>query len=230
MIPDNTLFEMAHESYSVCDVMIKLGLVPAGGNHRLYSKRLAGFAFKKRPPLGAAGKSRAIIDYLVLDGPVILTSKLKKKLFNAGLKKKICEICGQGPVWNNKPLTFHLDHEDGNNRNNRLENLRVLCPNCHTQTPTYAISVQRKEPREVRNGVIKPRKLIRCKSCDCRLKTRRKTGLCRKCFEVKFPPPRKVSNRPEKNVLLKEIAEMGYCGVGRKYGVSDHAVRKWVKT
>lgn len=49
-----------------------------------------------------------------------------------------CEFCGQGPVWNGEPLTLQIDHRDGNNKNNELSNLRLLCPNCHTQTETYA--------------------------------------------------------------------------------------------
>ena len=49
-----------------------------------------------------------------------------------------CTECGQGPVWNNKPLVLHLDHIDGNSDNNFPENLRLLCPNCHTQTETYS--------------------------------------------------------------------------------------------
>lgn len=48
-----------------------------------------------------------------------------------------CAICNQGPVWNYKPLTLQLDHIDGDSDNNDISNLRLLCPNCHTQTPTY---------------------------------------------------------------------------------------------
>lgn len=48
-----------------------------------------------------------------------------------------CVECGQLPVWNNKPLTLQLDHKDGNSDNNEINNLRLLCPNCHTQTDTY---------------------------------------------------------------------------------------------
>jgi hypothetical protein len=48
-----------------------------------------------------------------------------------------CAICGQLPTHNNLPLTLQLDHIDGNSDNNKLENLRLLCPNCHTQTPTF---------------------------------------------------------------------------------------------
>jgi len=49
-----------------------------------------------------------------------------------------CQICGQKPMWNNKPLTLQLDHINGNSDNNYSENLRLICPNCHTQTETFA--------------------------------------------------------------------------------------------
>jgi len=48
-----------------------------------------------------------------------------------------CEKCGVGNVWNGKPLTLQIDHIDGNYKNNKPGNHRVLCPNCHTQTSTY---------------------------------------------------------------------------------------------
>jgi endogenous inhibitor of DNA gyrase (YacG/DUF329 family) len=48
-----------------------------------------------------------------------------------------CALCGQSNVWNNKPLTLQLDHIDGDSDNNSLDNLRLVCPNCHTQTETF---------------------------------------------------------------------------------------------
>lgn len=50
---------------------------------------------------------------------------------------EVCEECGQGATWNGKKLTMQIDHINGNNADHRLENLKVLCPNCHTQTPTW---------------------------------------------------------------------------------------------
>ena len=75
---------------------------------------------------------------MVVDGPAWNSHSIKLKLFEFLLKARECEECWQGPIWNDNELRFHLDHENGNHRDNRLENLKILCPNCHSQTPTYA--------------------------------------------------------------------------------------------
>lgn len=64
---------------------------------------------------------------------------IKRRLIDAGLKKDVCEECGLLPTWNDKILTLQLDHIDGNHFNWKLENLQILCPNCHTQTSTHGI-------------------------------------------------------------------------------------------
>lgn len=63
--------------------------------------------------------------------------KLKQQLINEGLKEDKCEICGQLPEWNGQPLVLQLDHINGDHYDNRIENLRIVCPNCHTQTDTF---------------------------------------------------------------------------------------------
>lgn len=68
----------------------------------------------------------------------ITTKDLKNRLVYEGIKKDECEICGCLPVWNGKELRLELHHKDGNNNNNNLDNLQILCPNCHTQTTNYA--------------------------------------------------------------------------------------------
>lgn len=64
-------------------------------------------------------------------------SRLKQRLLKVGLKRNECELCGQGPTWNGKLLVLQLDHVNGVHDDNRLDNLRMICPNCHTQTPTF---------------------------------------------------------------------------------------------
>lgn len=60
----------------------------------------------------------------------------KGRLISEGVPH-VCALCGIEPFWNGQPLVFHLDHEDGDRSNNDRSNLRLLCPNCHSQTPTY---------------------------------------------------------------------------------------------
>lgn len=79
------------------------------------------------------------------------TSKLKELLLKFGYFEEICAECKLAAVWNGRPLSLHLDHINGDSGDNRLRNLRLLCPNCHSQTPTYAgrnkkCSVKRGKP------------------------------------------------------------------------------------
>lgn len=62
-----------------------------------------------------------------------------KKLIKFGLKSHKCEVCLRS-TWNDQPIPIELDHIDGDSSNNELNNLRILCPNCHAQTPTYCRS------------------------------------------------------------------------------------------
>ena len=62
--------------------------------------------------------------------------KLKKRLITEGIKKNVCETCGC-TMWQNKQLNLELHHIDGNRQNHRLSNLKLLCPNCHSQTDTF---------------------------------------------------------------------------------------------
>ena len=82
----------------------------------------------------------------VLSNEYFMTGQgLKRKLIDAGLMKDECSECGLPPIWNNKKLTLQLDHIDGNRADNSLKNLRLLCPNCHTQTHTFSTGKFRKK-------------------------------------------------------------------------------------
>ncbi len=74
----------------------------------------------------------------ILNGlhPEFQTYKLKLRLISENIKENKCEICNI-TTWNNKNINMHLDHIDGDSHNHRLINLRMICPNCHSQTETY---------------------------------------------------------------------------------------------
>jgi ribosomal protein S27AE len=128
---------------SIAAVSRAMGLSDSGGHHRFIKCRIkllgldvTHFNGKREIVSGTKGFQRALSDILVYghqeDG-----RHLKKRLILEGLLKEECSKCGQGSVWNGEPLSLQLDHIDGDILNNRLENLRILCPNCHCQTPTW---------------------------------------------------------------------------------------------
>lgn len=142
------------------------------------------------------------------------SSKLKKRLVDEGIKKDCCEICGQGNTWNDKLLVLQLDHINGIHTDNRLENLRIVCPNCHTQTDTFCT-----------------RKLKQHNYCkDCGKEIAPKSTWCPECA-LKHNRTHKVlpSDKPPKGELLQLIKEKPFTEIGRMYGVTDNAIRKWCR-
>ena len=76
------------------------------------------------------------LDELLVKGTQWQSNKLRLRLLQDGIKSKVCEIC-QLDNWQGQPIPLELDHIDGDNTNNELENLRIVCPNCHAQTEHY---------------------------------------------------------------------------------------------
>lgn len=71
-----------------------------------------------------------------IESGIVLTEMLMKRYISE-TRGYTCESCGTGNTWKDKPLVLQLDHIDGNSDNNKVTNLRLLCPNCHTQTHTW---------------------------------------------------------------------------------------------
>lgn len=143
----------------------------------------------------------------------ITSSKLKNKLIKANLKENRCEKCGISE-WQGNPIVCQLHHIDGNSLNNSLENLIMLCPNCHSQTQNFCGKANKKEPEK-----------YYCP--DCGKEILKNSKYCTICARIH----KRKTDRPSREILLKDFNELGsLVKVGNKYGVTDNAVRKWLKS
>ena len=125
----------------------------------------------------------------------------------------ICDICGQEPVWKDKPLTLILDHKNGINNDDRLENLHWVCPNCNAQLDTT-------NGKNINHGVHKINTCI-----DCGKIIGEKSIRCIEC-ENKHRISEEVQ-QVSREELKSLIRIMPFTQIGTKFGVSDNAVRKW---
>lgn len=134
-----------------------------------------------------------------------------------------CAICGQEPMWNGIELKLQLDHADGDNKNNVLSNLRWLCPNCHSQTDTFCGKGKSKNTAKNNDKKNKKERKRYCIYCGKEISLQ-----SIRCFDCAKLQSRKVE-RPSKEQLFQELKEFSFVDVGKKYGVSDNAIRKWCK-
>lgn len=129
-------------SFSIRESLTKLNIVPAGGNYKTFQRFVAANNIDVSHFTGqlwSKGKQvafkRDIQDYLS-NKQSISSFALKKRLLREKLLAPKCASC-LNETWLGGQIPLELDHIDGNNQNNKLNNLRLLCPNCHALTTTY---------------------------------------------------------------------------------------------
>lgn len=138
---EERLRELVAESTSISEVVSRLGISNVGGNQTHIGRRIAAlgldtshFVGTRRPrPKGSLGPTLSLRDP---QGGRVPGERLRRELLKAGVPEE-CAECGVGPQWNDKPLRHEVDHINGEWWDNRQENLRILCPNCHAATDTY---------------------------------------------------------------------------------------------
>jgi hypothetical protein len=211
-------------SRSHSEAMVRLGVRPAGGNHATLKKYLSlwGISTDHFDWGGARPPTREAIplEDVLVEGSNYQRKRLKVRLVEAGLKQLRCELCGQGEMWRGARMGLVLDHVNGVWNDNRLENLRMLCPNCNATLDTHC---GRKNRRDVLDRA--------CAYCgDAFTPSRGTQRFCsRPCGVRHNAPALHRVERPPYEQLIAEIAATSYSAVGRQYGVSDNAIRKWVR-
>jgi len=161
-------------------------------------------------------------------------SLIKSMLIKHEIIKDVCSICGIN-TWMNKPVTLQVDHIDGDRHNNLIDNIRLLCPTCHSQTKTFSganVKLQFNKKYKSDNDFIDVIK----ESPNARIALM-KLGL--QAFGGNYNRIRKiidthginfnVSKMPSMTELISHLSDKTMVQIGEIYGVSDNAIRKWLK-
>ena len=205
---------------SINHVLRLLGIQPTGSSNRHIAAKIRHFN------IDISHFTRQGARYKVGECLVLRTSGnrthghiLYKGLMKIG-RSEICEECGIGTLYNNKKLKLQVDHKNNNILDNRPDNLRLLCPNCHSQTASYSKS---------RTVYKLPDKY--CELCNTKIYKNSKTNYCSKCiYKSDYMINRRKSRiMPSKDLLTELIWTMPTTEIAKSYSVSDTAVSKWCK-
>lgn len=230
------------------DVLRKLGLVPSGGNYAQLKKYVEEYGLDTSHLLGRrynqgrkfTRRYKAPLEELLVEGTHLTTSSLRLRLIAAGLLTKHCYKCLL-VEWNGLAIPLELEHINGVRTDNRLENLTLLCPNCHAQTDTYrgknikiraSVGMVYEDPLKgsaaCSVGVRIPPGVPKKNRCyDCTKPISETATRCRRCAQR--DKDTKIE-WPTTDWLKEQVANgESYCSLSRKLGVTDNAIRKRIK-
>jgi 5-methylcytosine-specific restriction endonuclease McrA len=224
------------QSFSIANVLRVLGIRQAGGNQCHMKRRIIKFGIDCSHFKGCAwNKGRKFPSKLTAEKVLVKRKDgrrqnavyLRRALKEIGREYK-CEFCGNTGEWLGKKLTLQVDHINSDWLDDRRENLRFLCPNCHHQTSNFGSQkhlINDDKQSKISMRIRKPKKIVYC--LDCNKKIDRKAIRCKSCVgKLKH----QGGKRPSKEQLEKDLTEIKVMvKIGKKYDVSDNAVRKWIK-
>ena len=244
---EKQFIEAVKTSFSCSEVCRKIGITPKGGNlctvknkilklnldysHFTGSRWNAGKTAKDHPSI----KRLSDEEYYIVGGHKSSDS-VRKRLIKDGLKEYKCEKCGRSE-WEGNLIPLELHHINGNHYDNRLENLQILCPNCHALTENYSgrknktkQTIKEKPKVVLTYGIYNKsksktihKKEKKCPNCGKLIDSR--SMYCTNCAPI-FK--RKVE-WPSRETLKNEIRINSFVGLGKKYNISDNTIVKWCK-
>lgn len=256
------LINAIQKSFSIAETCRNLLIRPNGGNYKTLYSLIKEYSIDTTHFTGQGWntglkfrpmKTYSIEEILVEDSQYRSSYKLKNKLFEMEIKQQKCEIC-LNSVWNGKKIPLELHHINGINTDNRIENLQILCCNCHAQTENFrkgksALSEKREvEYRKFKEasasnvgGNLEP-SLRDEKGAETRhgtSKSEKPKRFCHLCSNVLKSKQTKFCStecyyestkgkRPPVFELIEKFENLkSFVKVGEFYDVSDNAVRKW---
>ena len=224
-ISDIDFIKIVKDSIFYSDVARKVGY-KCITNHRVIKKRIKHLEldishFKKGYDKSILTRKKIPLKDVCVENSTYGTQGLKKRLFKELNWEHKCSFCNLKEckwMMTNEigPIPLELDHINGNNKDHRLENVRLLCPTCHATTDTF-------KGRNVKHINIEN------KCIDCESKIHRRSTRCSVCAG-KQPSNRKVKVRPSLEQLEKDLETLPMTKTGEKYGVSDNSIRKWLRS
>jgi hypothetical protein len=224
------LQELANDCKSIACMIKKLGFKSsAGGSYHTTKKYLQLYQIDTSHWTGKAwNKGQQLKDWSQYNS----YKSSKKHLITE--RSHRCELCGLAE-WRESSIPLEVHHKDGNRTNNEYDNLQLLCPNCHALTDTWR-GKGKKQNNISTDILVKSKKTLieskkyNCLTCNCI--TKNKKYCSSSCYHKSTKTPktekRKVP-RPSLTDLKNDLQTMSFVAVGKKYGVSDNCIRKWLR-